>query len=157
MRQRVGIAQALLNDPQLLIVDEPTVGLDPEQRVRFRNLLSDLSGERIVILSTHIISDIEATATEIAVINEGRLVAHTTAEQLLADAEGKVWAWVIAGSEFNTVKRDYLISSTIRKSDGVHVKVISEGAPDRDAQPVSPSLEDAYLHSIERSRALVVE
>ena len=110
-----------------------------------------------MILSTHIISDVEATATEIAVINEGRLVAHTTAEQLLADAEGKVWAWVIGGAEFNAVKRDYLISSTIRKSDGVHVRVISEGAPDGDAQAISPSLEDAYLHSIERSRALVAE
>jgi ABC-type multidrug transport system ATPase subunit len=136
MRQRVGIAQALLNDPLLLIVDEPTVGLDPEQRVRFRNLLSDLSGERIVILSTHIISDVEATATEIAVINEGRLVAHTTAERLLADAEGKVWAWVIGSAEFNSVKRDYLISSTIRQSDGVHVRVISEGAPDGDTQAI---------------------
>ena len=71
MHQRVGIAQALLNDPQLLIVDEPTVGLDPEERVRFRNLLSDLSGERIVILSTHIVSDVEATATDIAIINKG--------------------------------------------------------------------------------------
>src|SRR5512136_2560404 len=83
MRQRVGIAQALLNDPQLLIVDEPTVGLDPEERVRFRNLLSDLSGERIVILSTHIVSDAEATATEIVIINKGRKVRRATHEQLL--------------------------------------------------------------------------
>jgi len=76
MKQRVGIAQALLNDPQLLIVDEPTVGLDPEERVRFRNLLSDLSGERIVILSTHIVSDVEATATEIVIINKGCKLGH---------------------------------------------------------------------------------
>ncbi len=155
MRQRVGIAQALLNDPKVLIVDEPTVGLDPEERVRFRNLLSDLSGERIVILSTHIISDVEAAADKIAVINQGRLVAHSTAEQLLADVEGKVWIWVIGSSEFNAVKRDYLISCTIRRSDGVHVKVISNEAPDSNAQSVSPSLEDAYLYSIELSRAKV--
>ena len=83
MKQRVGIAQALLNDPQLLIVDEPTVGLDPEERVRFRNLLSDLSGERIIILSTHIVSDVEATATEIVVINKGRKLQHAAPEQLL--------------------------------------------------------------------------
>jgi hypothetical protein len=84
-------------------------------------------------------------------------VAHSTAEQLLADVEGKVWIWVIDSSEFNVVKRDYLISGTIRRSDGVHVRVISDEAPDGDAQPVSPSLEDAYLHSIERSRVKVSE
>jgi ABC-2 type transport system ATP-binding protein len=83
MKQRVGIAQALLNDPQLLIVDEPTVGLDPEERVRFRNLLSDLSGERIVILSTHIVSDVEATATHIALVNKGQLLRESAPENLL--------------------------------------------------------------------------
>ena len=84
MNQRVGIAQALLNDPQLLIVDEPTVGLDPEERVRFRNLLSDLSGERIIILSTHIVSDVEATATHIALVNKGQLLRESTPEALLS-------------------------------------------------------------------------
>src|SRR6476661_3612708 len=90
MRQRVGIAQALLNDPQLLIVDEPTVGLDPEERLRFRNLLSELSGERIVILSTHIVSDVEAVATDIAILNHGLLLAHDSPESLLAAISGKV-------------------------------------------------------------------
>src|SRR5271157_3301096 len=88
MRQRVGIAQALLNDPQLLIVDEPTAGLDPEERVRFRNLLSELSGERIVILSTHIVSDVEASATDIAILSHGRLLAHDRPETLLAAISG---------------------------------------------------------------------
>ncbi|MCP4284792.1 MAG: ATP-binding cassette domain-containing protein, partial [Gammaproteobacteria bacterium] len=95
MKQRVGIAQALLNDPKILIVDEPTVGLDPEERVRFRNLLSDLSGERIVILSTHIVSDVEATATEIALVNQGQLIQHASPEHYLRAVEGKVWACVI--------------------------------------------------------------
>ena len=91
MHQRVGIAQALLNDPQLLIVDEPTAGLDPEERVRYRNLLSELSGERIVILSTHIVSDVEAVATDIAILAHGQLLAHDSPESLLAAISGKVW------------------------------------------------------------------
>ena len=153
MRQRVGIAQALLNDPKLLIVDEPTVGLDPEERVRFRNLRSDLSGERIVILSTHIVSDVEATATDIATINEGQLVAHTTSEELLQEVEGKVWIWVVPSTELQEIRHKYLISSTIRQADGVHVRIVAETPPDGSAESVTPSLEDAYLYCIERSRA----
>jgi ABC-2 type transport system ATP-binding protein len=152
MKQRVGIAQALLNDPQLLIVDEPTAGLDPEERVRFRNLLSDLSGERIVILSTHIVSDVEATATDIALISQGALVAHATPEELLRRVEGKVWEWVVPSSELNSVKQRHLISNTIRRSDGVHVRVLGPEPP-KGAQPASPTLEDAYLFSLSAHRA----
>lgn len=152
MKQRVGIAQALLNDPQLLIVDEPTAGLDPEERVRFRNLLSDLSGERIVILSTHIVSDVEATATDIALISQGALVTHATPEELLRGVEGKVWEWVVPSSELNTVKQRYLVSNTIRRSDGVHVRVLGSQPP-AGAQPVMPTLEDAYLFSLSNHRA----
>lgn len=152
MKQRVGIAQALLNDPQLLIVDEPTAGLDPEERVRFRNLLSDLSGERIVILSTHIVSDVEATATDIALIAKGSLVAHATPEALLLQVEGKVWEWVIPSAELNTAKQQFLISSTTRRSDGVHVRVLGDQPP-AGAEPVAPNLEDAYLYCLSRHRA----
>jgi ABC-2 type transport system ATP-binding protein len=148
MKQRVGIAQALLNDPQLLIVDEPTAGLDPEARVRFRNLLSDLAGERIVLLSTHIVSDAEATATEIAVINKGHLLRHGAPEHLLQIVEGMVWQWVIPSMELSTFKQQYLISSTARRSDGVHIRVVAEVAPASDAQPADPTLEDAYLYLI---------
>jgi ABC-2 type transport system ATP-binding protein len=152
MKQRVGIAQALLNDPLLLIVDEPTAGLDPEERVRFRNLLSDLSGERIVILSTHIVSDVEATATDIALISQGTLVVHASPEELLRKVEKKVWEWVIPSAELNAAKQRYLISSTARRSDGVHVRLLAEVAPD-GAQAVSPTLEDAYLYCLSAHRA----
>lgn len=152
MKQRVGIAQALLNDPELLIVDEPTAGLDPEERVRFRNLLSELSGERIVILSTHIVSDVEATATDIALIEKGSLVAHATPEALLQLVEGKVWEWVVASTELNAAKQRFLVSSTTRRSDGVHVRVLGEEPP-QGAQPVAPNLEDAYLYCLNQHRA----
>ena len=107
MKQRVGIAQALLNDPELLIVDEPTVGLDPEERVRFRNLLSDLSGERIVILSTHIVSDVEATATHIALVNKGQLLREAAPENLLNELEFKVWEWTVASNDLPGLKQKY--------------------------------------------------
>jgi ABC-type multidrug transport system ATPase subunit len=154
MKQRVGIAQALLNDPQLLIVDEPTAGLDPEERVRFRNLLSDLSGERIIILSTHIVSDVEATATDIVLISQGTLVAHASPEELLRGVEGRVWEWVVSSAALNSAKQQYLISSTMRRSDGVHVRVLATEPP-AGAQPVAPSLEDAYLFHLSNHRASV--
>ncbi len=152
MKQRVGIAQALLNDPQLLIVDEPTAGLDPEERVRFRNLLSDLSGDRIVILSTHIVSDVEATATDIALIANGALVAHASPEELLRKVDGRVWEWVIPSADLNAVKQCYRVSSTARRSDGVHIRVLTEDPP-AGAKPVAPTLEDAYLDSLSVHRA----
>jgi ABC-2 type transport system ATP-binding protein len=156
MRQRIGIAQALLNDPQLLIVDEPTAGLDPEERVRFRNLLSDLSGDRIVILSTHIVSDVEATATDIALISGGTLVAHAPPEDLLRTAEGRVWEWVIPSAELSLAKQTYLISGTVRRADGVHVRLLAEDPP-AGAMPVAATLEDAYLHCLSAHRAHVAE
>ena len=152
MKQRVGIAQALLNDPELLIVDEPTAGLDPEERVRFRNLLAELSGERIIILSTHIVSDVEATATDIALISGGRLVAHAAPEELLRRVEGRVWEWVVPSAELNGVKEAYRVSSTARRSDGVHVRVLTEHPP-QGAQPAMPTLEDAYLDALALHRA----
>ena len=148
MKQRVGIAQALLNDPQLLIVDEPTVGLDPEERVRFRNLLSDLSGERIVILSTHIVSDVEATATRIALVNKGQLLREAAPENLLNELEHKVWEWTVHSDNLPALKQKHIISGTIRRSDGVQVRVVSADKPDSNAQNVSPNLEDAYLFFI---------
>jgi ABC-2 type transport system ATP-binding protein len=153
MKQRVGIAQALLNDPQLLIVDEPTAGLDPEERVRFRNLLSELSGERIVILSTHIVSDVEAIATDIAILGGGRLLAHASPEDLLRAVEGRVWEWVIPSAELPAARQQFQISGSVRRGDGVHVRVVAAERPGAGAVAVAPSLEDAYLNCISLQRA----
>jgi len=155
MKQRVGIAQSLLNDPQLLIVDEPTAGLDPEERVRFRNLLSELAGDRIVILSTHIVSDVEASATSIALISLGRLVIHDSPEALLRSVEGRVWEVVVASAQLPAVRQRYLTSSASHRSDGVHVRLVSEAPPGRSAMAALPTLEDAYLHWILNSREAV--
>jgi ABC-type multidrug transport system ATPase subunit len=152
MKQRVGIVQALLNDPKVLIVDEPTAGLDPEERVRFRNLLSDLSGERIVILSTHIVSDVEATASDIALIDKGRLLTHASPEALLGSVTGWVWEWTVPSAELQAVRQKYLVSSTVRTGEGVRLRIVAESAPAADAQPALPTLEDAYLHMIAQHR-----
>ena len=152
MKQRVGIAQALLNDPQLLIVDEPTAGLDPEERVRFRNLLSDLSGERIVILSTHIVSDVEASATLIALICQGRLIHCETPEALLRGVEDKVWEWTVSSTELTALREHHLISGTIRHSDGVQVRAVADALPAPGARTAPPRLEDAYLYFVSNGR-----
>ncbi len=148
MKQRVGIAQALLNDPRLLIVDEPTGGLDPEERLRFRNILSELPGERIVILSTHIVSDVEAAASEIAIIRHGSLLTSMPPDLLLKTVEGKVFDWVSPASEVPDLKKRYQITSTMRRSDGIRVRALMESNPPPFARPVPPTLEDAYLSLI---------
>ena len=145
MRQRIGIAQALLHEPRLLIVDEPTVGLDPEERVRFRNLLSDLAHERIVLLSTHIVSDLESTAERIALMDKGRLLACATADELVAQTEGRVWEWTVPADTLPAVKQAHRVSSAVRRADGVRVRVVADAAPVPGATPALPTLEDAYL------------
>lgn len=145
MRQRVGIAQALLGDPKLVIVDEPTVGLDPEERVRFRNSLSEIAAGRVVILSTHIVSDVEAVAGRIAILREGRLVCEAAPEELLSWASGRVFASVVPPDHLAEAQRRVSVSSLVRRADGVHVRFVGDGASLAGAQPAEPTLEDAYL------------
>ena len=137
----------------MLIVDEPTAGLDPEERVRFRNLLSDLSGDRIVILSTHIVSDVEATATDIALISTGTLVAHAPPEDLLR-ARGRPRLGVGHSQRGSERRQAALpISGTVRRADGVHVRLLAESEPPPARVPVAATLEDAYLHCSRHLRA----
>jgi ABC-type multidrug transport system ATPase subunit len=153
MKQRLGIAQALINDPDLVIVDEPTAGLDPEERVRFRNVLSDLGEGRLVILSTHIVSDVESIATEIAIMKEGSLVTLATPEALMRAAAGSVWEVVLPSEKFDEVRRTMHVSGAVRKSDGVHARIVSSLRPVPHAAPAEPTLEDAFLFTMKSSGA----
>lgn len=153
MRQRVGIAQALLNDPSLLIVDEPTAGLDPEERIRFRELLTTLPGDRIVLLSTHIVSDIEAAATSIALMASGQLLRYDTPDALLRSLDGRVWELVVPEAVADVVRREQLVTGAIRRADGVHLRVVSDTAPPGATRPLPASLEDVYLEAIAAGRA----
>ncbi|ELZ07464.1 ABC transporter ATP-binding protein [Natrialba aegyptia] len=148
MRQSVGIAQALLNDPDLLVVDEPTVGLDPEKRVQVRNLLSSVASDRVVLLSTHIVPDVEATAKRVALLNDGELLAHGDPESFVAATDGKVYEFVAPREDLAQLRERYRVSSTVQQADGVRVRLIADERPASDAESVMPTLEDAYLDHI---------
>jgi ABC-2 type transport system ATP-binding protein len=141
----VGIAQALLADPKVLVVDEPTAGLDPEERVVFRNLLSDLAGDRVVLLSTHIVSDVESVASDIAIMASGRLLLRGSPQDLLRQAAGRVWEMTVPPGALVQLRERHLVSRMIRTSAGVRVRVLTPVAPAPDAAPAAPDLEDAYL------------
>jgi ABC-2 type transport system ATP-binding protein len=151
MKRRVGIAQALLNNPQLLIVDEPTAGLDPEERIRFRNLLADLAGDRTVLLSTHIVEDVAQMCQRLAVMMNGRVAFHGTTSALIQEARGHVWTLTSSGAK---PEGDLTVVSTIPIGSEIHYRVVGALGGGLAATPAEPTLEDGYLWLMREKRDL---
>jgi len=146
MKRRAGIAQAMLNNPKILILDEPTAGLDPSERIRFRNLISELSEDRIVLLSTHIVSDIEYIANEILLMKDGQLVISGTSEDIIDSMPESVWICHVSKSSINTFLKKYKISNVKSTPGGAELRIISRNQPTEDAIHVDTTLEDVFLY-----------
>lgn len=146
MKRRAGIAQAMLNDPKILILDEPTSGLDPNERIRFRNLISELAEERIVLLSTHIVSDVEYIANDILLMKEGQIVLSGTSEELIASMPERVWSCTLTRERVNDYMKKYKVSNVKTVSGGTQLRMISADPPTEGAALEEASLEDVFLY-----------
>ena len=146
MKRRLGIAQAILAAPDFLIVDEPTAGLDPEERIRFRKILGRLSRNRAILMSTHIVGDISSTCEDIAVLNFGRLLFHGPPEELVRHAENKTWTLHVDDDGFAKVQKEWHVVTVTPVGDDLAVRIVGDDAPPRGAEPEPPNLEDAYIY-----------
>ncbi len=146
MKRRFGIAQALLSNPQILIIDEPTAGLDPEERLRFYNLLSELAMERIILLSTHIASDIEATCSKVAVLSAGTVIFEGQIENLLQLGAGKVYTTTIMQNELNQFKKKYRVISIHQNGTDISCRFLADTSPEKDWVSCQPTIEDSYMY-----------
>lgn len=152
MKRRLGIAQALLHDPRVLIVDEPTAGLDPEERIRFRNLLGEAAENRIVILSTHIVGDIEAACEDIAIMNEGEILWQGTVSQLITEAEGKVFTCHVPKKFLPQIKKEHIVTGMLTQGEYATLRIVDSSTPDiRHIIPAEPNAEDAYMYCLFRN------